>query len=158
MGKFEIFDDDGTPLQLKDTVIYNPDGSYVQCVTSDGFDPITGEPRQKMTITAHNADGTSSAPMDLHWEVDGDVTRYIAEPFRITALEPAFVLLEGLSSSSDKPDNDTVFSVCDVMPEFPGGSEKFMEYLSSNIKYPEEAKESGISGRVFIQFVVEKDL
>ena len=32
-----------------------------------------------------------------------------------------------------------------------------MEYLSSNIKYPEEAKEKGISGRVFIQFVIEKD-
>ena len=157
MGKFEIFNDDGTPLQLKDTVIYNPDGSYVKCETSDDVDPITGEPRKKMTITSHNADGTTAPPMDLHWEVDGDVTRYIAEPFRITALEPAFVLLEGLSSSSDKPDNDTVFSVCEEMPEFPGGTEKFMEYLSSNIKYPEEAKEKGISGRVFIQFVIEKD-
>ena len=157
MGRFEIFDDDGTPLQLKDTVIYNPDGSYVQCVTSDSFDPITGEPRKKMTITSHNADGTTAPPMDLHWELDGDVTRYIAEPFQITALEPAFVLLEGLSSSSDKPDNDTILSVCEEMPEFPGGAEKFMEYLSSNIKYPEEAKEKGISGRVFIQFVVEKD-
>ena len=155
MGKFEIFNDDGTPLQLKDTVIYNPDGSYVKCETSDDVDPITGEPRKKMTITSHNADGTSAPPMDLHWEVDGDVVRYTAEPFAITSLEPAFVLLEGLST--DKPDNDTVFSICEVMPEFPGGTEKFMEYLSGNIKYPEAAKDKNISGRVFIQFVVEKD-
>lgn len=32
-----------------------------------------------------------------------------------------------------------------------------MEYLSGNITYPEDAKEKGISGRVFIQFVIEKD-
>ena len=54
-------------------------------------------------------------------------------------------------------DNDTILSICEVMPEFPGGSEKFMEYLSGNIKYPEAAKEKNISGRVFIQFVIEKD-
>ena len=54
-------------------------------------------------------------------------------------------------------DNDSIYQIVEVMPEFPGGTEKFMEYLSGNIKYPEEAKEKGISGRVFIQFVVEKD-
>lgn len=56
-----------------------------------------------------------------------------------------------------KVDNDSIYQIVEVMPEFPGGTEKFMEYLSGNIKYPEEAKEKGISGRVFIQFVVEKD-
>ena len=157
MGGFEIFDDEGTPLQLKDTVIYNPDGSYIKCETSDGFDPISGEPRKTMTLTAHHADGTSSAPMNLHWETDGDVTRYIAEPFEITAVEPAFVLLESLSPSSDKPVPDSVYNIVDVMPEFPGGAEAMMKYIANNVKYPEEAKEQGISGRVFVQFVIEKD-
>ena len=57
----------------------------------------------------------------------------------------------------NKADNDTVLSICEVMPEFPGGMEKFMEFLSGNIKYPETAKDKNISGRVFIQFVIEKD-
>ena len=57
----------------------------------------------------------------------------------------------------NKADNDTVLSICEVMPEFPGGVEKFMEFLSGNIKYPETAKDKNISGRVFIQFVIEKD-
>ena len=43
------------------------------------------------------------------------------------------------------------------MPEFPGGMDQMAKYLSENIKYPEEAKEKGISGRVFISFVIEKD-
>lgn len=56
-----------------------------------------------------------------------------------------------------KASNDSIFDVVEVMPEFPGGMEKFMEYLSGNIKYPEEAKEKNISGKVFIRFVIEKD-
>ena len=31
------------------------------------------------------------------------------------------------------------------------------KYLAENIKYPQMAKESGIQGRVFVTFVVEKD-
>ncbi len=56
-----------------------------------------------------------------------------------------------------KVDNDSIYQIVEVMPEFPGGMEKMMDYLSKNIKYPEEAKEKGISGRVFLSFVVEKD-
>ena len=32
-----------------------------------------------------------------------------------------------------------------------------MRYLHSQIKYPALAKESGISGRVFVSFVIERD-
>lgn len=56
-----------------------------------------------------------------------------------------------------KVDNDSIYQIVEVMPEFPGGMDKMMDYLSKNIKYPEEAKEKGISGRVFLSFVVEKD-
>jgi len=54
-------------------------------------------------------------------------------------------------------DNDSIYQIVEQMPEFPGGTEKMMDYLSNNIKYPEEAKEKGISGRVFLSFVIEKD-
>jgi len=50
-----------------------------------------------------------------------------------------------------------IFQVVEQMPEFPGGRGKLMQYLASNIKYPPYAKEAGIQGRVFINFVVEKD-
>lgn len=50
-----------------------------------------------------------------------------------------------------------IFQVVENMPEFPGGRGKLMQYLASNIKYPPYAKEAGIQGRVFINFVVERD-
>ena len=61
------------------------------------------------------------------------------------------------SVSMKVADNDSIYQVVEVMPEFPGGMDQMAKYLSENIKYPEEAKEKGISGRVFISFVIEKD-
>jgi len=43
------------------------------------------------------------------------------------------------------------------MPMFPGGEGALLDFLSKNLKYPEEAKEIGTTGRVFITFVVETD-
>ena len=50
-----------------------------------------------------------------------------------------------------------VFTPIERQPEFPGGIEKFYELLRANIKYPEDMRENRIEGKVFIQFVVEKD-
>ncbi len=158
MGKFEIRDDNGYPFQLKDTVIYNEDGSYVKCVTSDSdvLDPDTSEPLKTMTITTHNADGTPHGNMRLHWEVDDDLAQYLAEPFSITE-ESLETLLGGLSALADAPSNDSVFQIVSEMPEFPGGTEALMQFVASSIKYPEDAVNEGKEGRVFVSFVVEKD-
>ena len=50
-----------------------------------------------------------------------------------------------------------IFTVVEQMPEFPGGMNRLAEYLATNIRYPQLARESGIQGRVFINFVVEAD-
>ena len=50
-----------------------------------------------------------------------------------------------------------VFQVVEEMPEFPGGMAECMKWLNQNIKYPADAKEKGVQGRVIVQFVVEKD-
>ena len=43
------------------------------------------------------------------------------------------------------------------MPSFPGGLNELMNYLSTNIVYPEEAWKKGEEGRVIISFIVETD-
>ena len=50
-----------------------------------------------------------------------------------------------------------IFMVVESMPEYPGGEAALYKYLAENIKYPQMAKESGIQGRVFVTFVVERD-
>lgn len=55
------------------------------------------------------------------------------------------------------PDEDKVYTVCDVMPEFPGGQKALFEFFAKNIKYPAEAFEKKEEGRVYLTFVIEKD-
>ena len=50
-----------------------------------------------------------------------------------------------------------IFTVVEDNPSFPGGEAELYKFLSENIKYPELARQSGISGRVFVTFVVEPD-
>ena len=49
------------------------------------------------------------------------------------------------------------FDVVEKMPEYPGGIEAFMKFLSENVHYPEAASKAGIQGRVLVEFIVEKD-
>ena len=52
---------------------------------------------------------------------------------------------------------EDAFDVVEQMPQFPGGPAALMEYLSKNVRYPEEAHKKGTEGRVIATFVVEKD-
>jgi TonB family protein len=54
-------------------------------------------------------------------------------------------------------ENKEVFTVVEQMPEFIGGDEARVKFLSKNIKYPQKAKESGIQGTVYISFIVEEN-
>ena len=55
------------------------------------------------------------------------------------------------------PPKDVSFYVIDEKPEFPGGVEAMMKYLAINSRYPEIAKEKGISGKVLMQFIINED-
>lgn len=54
------------------------------------------------------------------------------------------------------PDS-VVFQVVEEMPDFPGGAQALMDYLSKNVKYPAEAHAIGAQGRVIVSFTVKKD-
>ncbi|MDR2835200.1 MAG: energy transducer TonB [Bacteroidales bacterium] len=49
------------------------------------------------------------------------------------------------------------FAVVEEKPTFPGGEKALMQFVRDNVTYPPQAKEIGISGRVYIKFVVDKN-
>jgi len=160
-GQFEIFDDDGFPMQLRDTVMYNDDGSYFKFEISDAPDPISGEMRKKITMTSFNADGTPSNNFKIN-EVErhGDTTTYSIDPFTISADKfNKFKITSGedINVKVKHAKNDSIYQIVDQMPEFPGGTEALLKFVANNVKYPEKAKDEEISGRVFISFVIETD-
>lgn len=53
------------------------------------------------------------------------------------------------------PENE-IFTIVEQMPEFPGGQSALMQYLSSNINYPETCRKMGVEGKVYLKFIVDK--
>ncbi|MBC7571646.1 MAG: energy transducer TonB [Spirosoma sp.] len=53
------------------------------------------------------------------------------------------------------PQVEQLFGHSETPPEFPGGTKAFMRYLAENTRYPEAAKQAGITGRVFASFVID---
>ena len=50
----------------------------------------------------------------------------------------------------------TVYIKADEMPVYGGGDTEMMKYLRDNLKYPDDAKDNGEEGTVFVDFVVDK--
>jgi len=53
--------------------------------------------------------------------------------------------------------DNQVFTAVEIQPEYPGGEAGLAKFLQKNIRYPSIAKENNIQGKVYIQFVVERD-
>lgn len=56
-----------------------------------------------------------------------------------------------------KTSDNTIFFTPEKQPEFPGGINGLMQFLSENIKYPTECAENNIQGKVLVKFTVFKD-
>jgi protein TonB len=61
-----------------------------------------------------------------------------------------------MPTDTSKNDNQ-IYTAVQQQASFPGGLKAFGDYLTKNVKYPENAKKQNIKGYVFITFVVEKD-
>jgi len=60
-------------------------------------------------------------------------------------------------TTQDSINNHQVFFTADSLPAFPGGERGFGFFLRNHIRYPKLAKEKNVTGRVFVQFIIEED-
>lgn len=56
----------------------------------------------------------------------------------------------------EEVNEEEIFTIVETMPSFPGGEAALFKYLQQNVKYPQMAKDAGITGRVFVSFVIDK--
>ncbi len=61
------------------------------------------------------------------------------------------------NTDSDSKQEAPVLTIVELMPGFKGGEEKMYTWLAKNIKYPQLAKETGVTGVVIVSFIVEKN-
>ncbi|RYZ26179.1 MAG: energy transducer TonB, partial [Sphingobacteriales bacterium] len=55
------------------------------------------------------------------------------------------------------PGGDTIFTTVEQSPEFPGGQSGLNRYVAENLKYPKEAKEHDIEGKVLVKITILDD-
>lgn len=53
--------------------------------------------------------------------------------------------------------SEKIYDYVDEMPVFPGGEEALLQFISSNLKYSDAAREKSIEGLSIAEFIVEKD-
>lgn len=58
----------------------------------------------------------------------------------------------GNNADADKP-----YTFVEMMPTFPGGDAALAKFLHDNVRYPHMAQENDIQGKVFVQFVVDRE-
>ncbi|WP_185816923.1 energy transducer TonB [Hymenobacter metallilatus] len=86
-------------------------------------------------------------------------------PLLVLPLLPAFAQTRAISLADNTAStavaapqaaasSPTLYHTADEMPAFPGGSEAFQKFLRKELRYPDEALRRGVSGRVFVRFVI----
>jgi len=83
-------------------------------------------------------------------EIDLDIEMTEEQVIEEQVFEPAEMEVEEETA-------DEIFTIVEQQPEPMGGYTAFYEYVSKNLKYPMLAQRHNIEGRVYVQFVVEKD-
>jgi len=88
--------------------------------------------------------------VDNEEEIDDDLDIEDVEADQET--EVAIVEIQ----EEEEEEEQEVFFIVENMPEFPGGDMALRKYIAQNVVYPEIAKENGLSGKVFVQFVINQ--
>ena len=73
------------------------------------------------------------------------------------AIAAAPVVETVVEKEEEEEIDNTIYTHVEKKAEFPGGKKALMAYLSSNIKYPKAALESGTQGMVILKFTVNRD-
>lgn len=79
------------------------------------------------------------------------------ETFENTGNAEVFIPKVEVEEVEEEAEEETIFTVVEESASFPGGMQELYKYVGSNLVYPQQARETGTQGKVFITFVVEKD-
>ena len=91
---------------------------------------------EEMTVVGYASDGVGASSVE--------------HPKKVVAVVD-------IPKAKEEPQEEVVFQVVEEMPQFPGGLGEAMKFLAKNIKYPVEAQQAKIEGRVIVRFVVGRD-
>lgn len=147
-----------------DIVTEEKDADAVTQVSSQTEDTSETVTEELSVISIDKTSGSSGPAMAIF--IDGK-----EDKGDLSAVNPHdIVAIQIIKNDPDYPDGKimittvnaadgaaTVAVASEKCAEFKGGQKALMRFLADNIKYPAEAKEAGVSGRVVVSFTIEAD-
>lgn len=107
---------------------------------------------------SHEKSSKQIKPIQLLMIVAGFVVvGYFTVEFLSADSESANIEVPEKEETTSESEDDEIYMITEVMPEFEGGNEGLQRFIAENVVYPPEAKDQNISGRVFITFVVNQE-
>lgn len=94
--------------------------------------------------------------VDNNTDILNDMNLFDSEADDNTFIEVA-PIVQTVAEEKVVEEETQILNFAEEMPEFPGGPAAMSKFLHDNLKYPPIAAESGISGRVYVGFVVNRD-
>lgn len=131
-----------------------------------------GKPLEKVSIVETNRYGGKYTKAET--DVNGDFALEILNPVNRLSIEhhgyisqmvnmtstPMKIVLrpaENVKEEQLPPIEGEILQICENMPQFPGGEQAMQKFIAENTKYPKEAKERGIEGRVMVEVIIDKN-
>ncbi len=146
-GTTYVLEDDG-----KTSRVFLLEGS-MEVVNNKGSKKQTLQPGQVATVTKNSQINVGN------FDVSATANKYgisgVSAPKSST--QQTNTKTSGSTLQQSTNSDNTIYDVAATQPEYPGGAEALSKFIKSNIKYPADAKQKGVDGRVLVQFVVEKD-
>ena len=142
-GKFSIECSEGDVLMF----------SFVGLQTQSVIVPKGGS--ESMVVSMKEEVQNLDEMVIVGYASNGEGISHVSDPEKKVVQVTGIVTPE--PSAQIKAEDQIIFQVVEEMPSFPGGMNECMMFLAQNMKYPVEAQEAKIEGRVIVQFIVDRD-
>ena len=122
--------------------------------------PVQVRTQQFIPLVVTSDDHVTKTPPDID-ELKQQAIGTVTTPGKEAVVGPPVVdpgpaSSEGVTESKSDDDIHTLINL-EVMPEPVGGESAWNKFLSKNLRFPGQAIDQQVSGRVILSFVVEKD-
>ena len=124
-----------------------------------------GPIEEEITEITRNEQKPPEAPKKVEIQVFNDILDIVTNDTKITT-EVSFdefdadaeIVTQIVEVEEEEIEEDQPFIKVEKMPTFRGGDlNQFRNWVQGRLRYPQIAQENGISGRVVVSFVVERD-
>ena len=140
--------------------LYTPKEYRIEKVDNN-YGPV----EEEITEITRNEQKPPEQPQKVEVKVFNDILDIVTNDAKITTdisfedfADDLEITTQVVEVEEEEIEEDQPFITAETMPSFQGGDlNTFRKWVQENLRFPQIALENGISGRVTLQFVIERD-